>query len=146
MVGYKNFGVAVYFTTRCLASITTLEEFEKEFSFLEKHLKISKVYLETYRDDMDVPEELLRKVKQFFENKGIKVSGGITTTIFRSYRNKPLIDEAGIFGCGGSVIGKNASLVPKPEKGTMTTWSTMCFTSEAERHKMKEISNSQTLR
>jgi hypothetical protein len=139
MVGYKNFGVAVYFTTRCLASITTLEEFEKEFSFLEKHLKISKVYLETYRDDMDVPEELLRKVKQFFENKGIKVSGGITTTIFRSYRNKPLIDEAGIFGCGGSVIGKNASLVPKPEKGTMTTWSTMCFTSEAERHKMKEI-------
>ena len=55
MVGYKNFGVAVYFTTRCLASITTLEEFEKEFSFLEKHLKIS-VYLETHRDDMDVPK------------------------------------------------------------------------------------------
>ena len=47
MVGYRNFGVAIYFTTRCLASITSIEEFEKEFSFLEKHLKISKVYLET---------------------------------------------------------------------------------------------------
>ena len=81
MTGYKNFGIAVYFTTRCLASITTMEEFEKEFSFMEKHLKISKVYLETHRDDMDVPEDLLRAVKRFFENKGIKVAGGITTTL-----------------------------------------------------------------
>lgn len=140
MVGYKNFGVAIYFTTRCLASITGIEEFEKEFSFLEKHLKISKVYLETHRDDMDTPEELLSTVKRFFENKGIKVAGGITTTLFRSFKNKPLIDETGIFGCGGTVTGKNAALQPRPEKGTMTTWSTMCFTDEAVRRKMKEIS------
>lgn len=75
MVGYKNFEIAIYFSTRCLESITTIEEFEKEFSFLEKHLKISKVYLETHRDDMDMSEDLLRSVKQFFENKGIKVAG-----------------------------------------------------------------------
>jgi hypothetical protein len=140
MTGYKNFGIAVYFTTRCLASITTMEEFEKEFSFMEKHLKISKVYLETHRDDMDVPEDLLRAVKRFFENKGIKVAGGITTTLFKIRRNKPLIDETGIFGCGGTVIGKNAALQPKPEKGKMTTWSAMCFTDEAARRKMKEVS------
>ena len=140
MVGYKNFEIAIYFSTRCLESITTIEEFEKEFSFLEKHLKISKVYLETHRDDMDMSEDLLRSVKQFFENKGIKVAGGITPTLFRSYRNKPLIDETGIRGCGGTVIGKKAALQPKPEKGILTTWSTMCFTDEAVRQKMKEVS------
>lgn len=140
MAGYENFGLAVYFTTRCLASITTIEEFEKEFSFLDKHLKISKVYLETHRDDMDTSAELLKAVKQFFENRGIKVSGGITTTLFKNIKNKPLIDETGIFGCGGSVIGKNAESLPAPEKGTKTTWSTMCFTNESVRQKMKEIS------
>jgi hypothetical protein len=140
MTKYKNFDIAIYFSTRCLASITTIEEFEKEFSFLEKHLSISKVYLETHRDDMDVSADLLRSVKGFFESKGIKVSGGITPTLFKSQKNKPLIDETGIFGCGGTVIGKNAQALPLPEKGIKKAWSTFCFTDQASRQKFKEIS------
>lgn len=140
MAAYKNFGIAIYFTTRCLASITSIEEFEKEFSFLEKHLKVSKVYLETHRDDMDAQPELLYSVKRFFESKGIKVSGAITTTLFKTLENKPLIDETGIFGCGGTVIGKNAVELPPPARGTKVVWSTLCYTDEATRQKMKEVS------
>jgi len=140
MAGYKNFGIAVYFSTRCLAGITTIDAFEKEFAFLEKHLKISKVYLETHRDDMDVPADLLKSVKRFFESKGIKVSGGITTTLFQTYENRPLIDETGIFGCGGTVRGKNAQLLPLPVKGKKTVWRTLCYTDPVSRQKLKEIS------
>ena len=140
MAAYKNFGIAVYFSTRCLASITTIEKFEKEFSFLEKHLKISKVYLETHRDDMDMPADLLLSLKAFFENKGIKVSGGITTTLFKTLENKPLIDETGIFGCGGTVLGENALALPSPEKDKKTIWSTLCYTDPASRQKLKEVS------
>lgn len=140
MATYKNFDIAVYFSTRCLASITTLEAFEKEFSLLEKHLNISKVYLETHRDDMDMSADLLRSVKGFFENKGIKVSGGITSTLFKSQENKPLIDETGIFGCGGTVMGENAKALPSPQKGVKKAWTTFCFTDQASRQKLKEIS------
>lgn len=139
MSAYNNFGIAIYFSTRCLASITTIEEFEKEFSFLEKHLKISKVYLETHRDDMDTPSELLHSVKEFFERKGIRVSGGITTTFFKTFENKPLIDETGIFGCGGTVLGSNAKALPSAEKGKKKVWSTLCYTDEQTRLKLKEI-------
>ncbi len=140
MAEYKNFGIAVYFSTRCLAGITTIEAFEKEFAFLEKHLKISKVYLETHRDDMDMSADLLKSVKSFFESKGIKVSGGITTTLFQTLENKPLIDETGIFGCGGTILGKNAQLLPSPVKGRKTTWQTLCYTDPGARQKLKEVS------
>lgn len=140
MAEYKNFGIAVYFSTRCLAGITAIEAFEKEFAFLEKHLKISKVYLETHRDDMDMPADLLKSVKRFFESKGITVSGGITTTLFQTFENKPLIDETGIFGCGGTVLGKNAQLLPSPVKGKKTVWQTLCYTDPVARQKLKEVS------
>ena len=139
MAAYNNFGIAIYFTTRCLASITTIEEFEREFSFFEKHLKVSKVYLETHRDDMDVSAELLTLVKRFFEKKDIKVSGAITTTFLKTIKNKPLIDESGVFGCGGTIIGKNAASVQPLEKGSKRTWSTLCYTDEATRQKLKEV-------
>lgn len=139
MAAYNNFGIAIYFTTRCLASITTIEEFEKDFSSLEKYLKVSKVYLETHRDDMDVSPVLIRSVKKFFEARGIKVSGAITTTFFKTVRNKPLINETGVFGCGGTVIGRNAVAVKPPEKGTKITWSTLCYTDPESRQKFREI-------
>jgi hypothetical protein len=139
MAAYNNFGTAIYFTTRCLASITTFEEFEKEFRFIEKHLKVSKVYLETHRDDMDVSPTLLTSVKKFFEGKGIKVSGAITTTFFKAVKNKPLIDETGVFGCGGTILGKNAKDATPPEKGTKLTWSGLCYTDPETRRKFREI-------
>ena len=139
MAAYKNFDIAIYFNTRCIASICTIEQLEKDFAFFEKHLKVSKVYLETHRDDMDVSKEKLLQVKKFFEGKGIKVSGAITTTFMKTIKNKQLIDETGVFGCGGTILGENGRKV-QPEKGSKRTWAAICYTDEAQRRKLKEVS------
>jgi hypothetical protein len=139
MSAYNHFGIAIYFTTRCLASITTIEDFERDFAFFEKHLKISRVYLETHRDNMDVSRELLTSVKKFFESRGILVSGAITTTLFKTVKNKPLIDESGVYGCGGTILGKNALNAVHAESGAKTTWSTLCYTDAETRQKLKDV-------
>jgi hypothetical protein len=139
MASYLNFDIALYFNTRCIAGIDTLERFEKDFAFFEKHLKVSKVYLETHRDDMDVTRDKLLLLKKFFEDRGIKVSGAITTTFMKTIKNKQLIDETGIFGCGGTILGESARAV-RPEKGSKRAWATICYTDEAQRRRLKEIS------
>ncbi len=80
MEDYKNFRVALYCPAPFLKD-ATLNELEEGFNFFKKHLKISKVYLETHRGNSDVEKEKILKVKEFFEKEGIKTSGGITTTI-----------------------------------------------------------------
>ncbi len=139
MARYKNFDIAIYFTTRCIASINSLEEFEKDFSFFEKHLKCSKVYLETHRDDMDTPKEKIELLRNFFTGKGIDVSGAITTTFMKTVKNKPLIDETGVFGCGGSILEKSGNVEPGCEKGSKRVWNTLCYSDEASRKRLREI-------
>jgi hypothetical protein len=48
---------------------------------MEKHLDVSKIYLETHRDKILVDSETLKKAKRFFEERGIRTAGGITLTI-----------------------------------------------------------------
>lgn len=139
MARYKNFNIAIYFTTRCIASINSLEEFERDFGFFEKHLKCSKVYLETHRDDMDTPKEKLEQLRDLFTVKGMDVSGAITTTLMKSTKNKPLIDETGVFGCGGSILEKSGKVEPPVEKGYQRIWNTFCYTDEASRRKLQEV-------
>jgi len=52
---------------------------ENQFAIYEKYVDISKVYIDTFRADKWVEEEKLNMVKDFFQKKNIKVSGGITT-------------------------------------------------------------------
>lgn len=79
-MGYKNFDAAIYCTVFHLAHIQDMQVFEKEFEFIEKHIRCSKVYLETYRSDLLIEKDQILKIKEFFNRKGIKTSGGITTT------------------------------------------------------------------
>lgn len=79
-MGYKNFKLAVYCPVGNLNRIEDLEQFEKQFSFLEKHLHLDKVYLETFRDFETIDREKMLQLIDFFQKKGIKVSGGITTS------------------------------------------------------------------
>jgi len=139
MAAYKNFNIALYFTTRCIQAIDSLKDFKKNFAFFEKYTKVSKVYLETHRDDMDIPREKLAELKKFFEDKGIKVSGSITTTLMKNVNNKPMIDETGVFGCGGTILGKNGKYTQQIENGTKRVWKTICYTDEASREKLREI-------
>src|SRR5450432_1175144 len=83
--GYKNFALSIYCSAPCLNG-QTLEQLEKDLGFLRKHLKISKVYVESHRGPLSVGKERLLELKQFFNSRGIETAGGITTTLPATYR------------------------------------------------------------
>jgi hypothetical protein len=75
--GYKNFGAAIYCRIYDVQKMADQKWLEESFNVLQKHLKISKVYLETHRDMIIPTKESLRKIKEFFESRGIKTSAGV---------------------------------------------------------------------
>lgn len=85
-MGYNNFNTAIYVTVRDMEQIAANPEFEKEFAFIEKHLHLDKVYLETYRGQHLVDKDKVQKVKDFFSKKGIQTSGGITTDVSSNWQ------------------------------------------------------------
>ena len=84
---YKNFSVAIYCTVHELDSIdiNNFQNIDLKFNYLEKHIKVSKVYLETFRSDFEIDYNKLLEIKQYFNAKGIKTSGGITTSAMGDY-------------------------------------------------------------
>ena len=83
MVGmghYNNFKTVVYIPAE-VAQKLTAEKLASDWEWIEKYIGLDKVYLETHRNNIDVPAEHLRMIKGFLESKGVIVSGGITTTI-----------------------------------------------------------------
>lgn len=76
---YKNFNVAIYCPVSNINSITDLEEFDREFQFFTKNIKVGRVYIEDFRGMEWATKEQLLKVKGYFESKGIETAGGITT-------------------------------------------------------------------
>ncbi len=78
---YQNFDVAVFVELadmRHMASDTNW--MAESWNLISHYLKVDKVWLETYRDGQLTPEADVRKVKDFFTSKGIKVSGGLMCT------------------------------------------------------------------
>ncbi|MCR5322587.1 MAG: hypothetical protein K6E85_04900 [Lachnospiraceae bacterium] len=78
--GYKNFTTAVYCVVDDVIRITDFEEFDREFQHICGNVHIDKVYLEYWRGAKWADKEHMLEVKKYFENKGIKTSGGITTS------------------------------------------------------------------
>ncbi len=78
-MAYQNFGAAIYCPVENLIDIDNLEAFGEKFASIEKHIRVSKVYLETYRSGKFISEEKMKALKEFFKNRGIQTSGGITT-------------------------------------------------------------------
>lgn len=109
---FKNFQMVVYIPAAVAASFTK-EKLEKDYEFIEKYIGLDKVYLETHRGDCDVDGTQIRMIKTFLEDKGVQVSGGITTTIND-------FDGA--------------------EPGKQRLFGTFCYTDPAMRRRMKEIS------
>ena len=79
MKSYSNFNAAIYCPVGDLIDITDFNTFTERFGWIEKHIKVGKVYLETYRQGRMIEREQMERVKQFFLQRGIAVSGGITT-------------------------------------------------------------------
>lgn len=79
MQRYKNFIAAIYCPVGDLIRITDLDEFAKRFEWIEKHVKVGKVYLETHRHGVVIERQQIERIRDFFRSRGIKTSGGITT-------------------------------------------------------------------
>lgn len=78
--GYRNFTTAVYCTVGDVNNIKDFAAFEEAFRHIEGPVHIDKVYLEYWRGDQWAEKEHMLEVKKFFEDKGIRTSGGITTS------------------------------------------------------------------
>lgn len=108
---YKNFKTVTY----CVASWVnrvTEDQIRKDADFLQKYVKIDKIYLETYRDEF-AKREQLEMIKRVMKEYGIEVSGGITTVT-------PDLNES--------------------DKKRQRLFNTFCYCNEPMRERLKEIS------
>ena len=78
---YQNFEVAIYTRVYEVLEMADLNWLRERFEVMSRSVKISKVYLETHRDLVVAPEDTLRAAMQFFAERGIRTSGGITITV-----------------------------------------------------------------
>ncbi|MBN2028655.1 hypothetical protein JW824_00265 [bacterium] len=78
---YQNFETAIYCRAYEVQQMADLNWLKERFDLMQKHVKVSKVYLETHRDLLIVEEETLNKAIRFFNDRGIETQGGITYTV-----------------------------------------------------------------
>jgi hypothetical protein len=81
---YKNFKVSVYARAYEVRDMADQKKLEETWNLISQQVKIDKIYLETHRDQIIVPEKTLESAIRFFKSKGLKVAGGITFTINES--------------------------------------------------------------
>lgn len=78
---YKSFKVSVYTRAYEVEKMKDLHWLDSTWNIISSQLKVDKIYLETHRDLLIVPDETLEIAKKYFRDKGIEVGGGITYTV-----------------------------------------------------------------
>jgi len=78
---YQHFNVAIYATMYDVKHMGDLKWLEQHFDMISRHVKVNKVYLETHRDATVADEATIIQAQQFFAERGVQTSGGITYTI-----------------------------------------------------------------
>jgi len=78
---YNGFKVSVYTRAQEVEKMKDLHWLDSTWNIIAAQIKVDKIYLETYRDLILVPDATLEQAKKFFRDKGIEVGGGITFTI-----------------------------------------------------------------
>ena len=78
---YDGFKVSVYTRAQEVNRMSDLHWLDSTWNIIASQLKVDKIYLETHRDLLIVPDATLEQAKKFFRDKGIEVGGGITYTI-----------------------------------------------------------------
>jgi hypothetical protein len=78
---YRNFAVSVYVRVYEVRQMGDLTWLEPRWNELSRQVKVDKVYLETHRDTVVADRQTLSRVRRFFEDRGVRVAGGITLTI-----------------------------------------------------------------
>ena len=87
MGNYRNFTLTTYFVAHATSTVTE-EELENQLTFIERHMRLDKVYLEPYRDDF-ASHEQVEMCRRVFNRHGVKVAGGLTTVISTPEGDKP---------------------------------------------------------
>ena len=78
---YKSFKVSIYTRAYEVEKMKDPEWLESTWKTISSQLKVDRIYLETHRDKLIVPQETLDAAKAFFRAHGVEVAGGITYTI-----------------------------------------------------------------
>lgn len=81
---YKSFKVSIYTRAYEVEKMGDSHWLDSTWTIISSQLKVDKIYLETHRDLLIVPDSTLEKAKRFFLDRGIEVAGGITYTINES--------------------------------------------------------------
>ena len=108
---YKNFKTVTYCVAGWINHVTE-EGLRRDADFLQKYVKIDKIYLETYRDEF-ASREQIEMVKRVMKDYGIEVSGGITTVT-------PDLNDS--------------------DKKRQRLFNTFCYCNEPMRARLKEVS------
>lgn len=78
---YQSFKVSIYTRAYEVEKMADPHWLDSTWQVISQQLTVDKIYLETHRDLLIVPDETLQKAKKFFEDRGLEVCGGITYTI-----------------------------------------------------------------
>ena len=78
---YNGFKVSVYTRAQEVNRMSDLHWLDSTWNIISSQVKVDKIYLETHRDLLIVPDATLEQAKKFFRDRGIEVGGGITYTI-----------------------------------------------------------------
>ena len=81
---YKSFKVSVYTRAYEAEKMKDLHWLDSTWTIISSQVKVDKIYLETHRDLLIVPDKTLEQAKKFFQDRGVEVGGGITYTIDES--------------------------------------------------------------
>ena len=78
---YQNFIASVYARVYEVRQMSDLGWLEPRWNTISSQVNIDKIYLETHRDMIVAEADTLRKLKSFFQERGVQVAGGITITV-----------------------------------------------------------------
>ncbi|MCD7850782.1 MAG: hypothetical protein LUH63_14240 [Parabacteroides sp.] len=81
---YKSFKVSVYTRAYEVEKMKDLHWLDSAWTIISSQVKVDKIYLETHRDLLIVPDKTLEQAKKFLQDRGVEVGGGITYTIDES--------------------------------------------------------------
>ena len=109
MGNYRNFKLVTYFVAHAAARAER-EDLEKQIQWMEKHLRLDKVYLEPYRGEL-ASDAQIEMCKDVLSAHGIEVAGGITTVI----------------------------PTPEGAKPKARLFDTICYNDPAMRERLKEV-------
>ena len=78
---YKNFRISVYTRAYEVEKMKDPEWLKSTWETISSQMKVDRIYLETHRDLLIVPQSTIDAAKKFFKSKGVEVCGGITYTV-----------------------------------------------------------------